>query len=364
VEGTTVKLTGGFVGIPEDLTVPAGVTLDVTAGGAALGLGSAGGYNIMANVILTVNGTVIAGPDYIRLEDNAIAATINGSGTIRLKGKGSLLSVEGNSNVDHRTLTLDGVTLAGLPDNTDSLVVVRSGGVGKTGTFVMKSGKITGNTTNDGGGVRVENGGTFTMEDGTISGNTANQGGGVSVADGGTFTMKGGEISGNTANEEGGGVKVADNCTFTMKGGAISNNRADFRGGGVLVQWDGNMFTMEDGAISGNTANEGGGVSVADGGTFTMEGGEIFGNTANEQGGGVKVADNCMFTLKGGRVQGNADSDGFAKNTAGTNNAALDVSGAGVSATWGTGGTYTKGGATQTGGTDIDNSDDTLIATP
>jgi hypothetical protein len=103
------------------LTVPAGVTLYVTAGGAALILGSQSVGN--TPVTLTVNGTVIVGPEYIFLEDcQGGEATINGSGTIRLHRKGRLLYVGGIWNVDGtRKIILDGVTLVGLEDNDEEL---------------------------------------------------------------------------------------------------------------------------------------------------------------------------------------------------------------------------------------------------
>ena len=65
--------------------------------------------------------------------------------------------------------------------------------------------------------------------------------------------------------------------------------------------------------------------------------------------------------MKGGRIQGNTDSDGFTKNT-GTNAALYAISS--TTAKWGTGGTYTKGGVPQSGGSDIGNLNDTLIAIP
>ncbi|MDR1636783.1 MAG: hypothetical protein LBR93_05540, partial [Treponema sp.] len=93
-----------------------------------------------------------------------------------------------------------------------------------------------------------------------------------------------------------------------------------------------------------------------------------FGNTA-EDFGGVGIV-NGTFTLKGGRIQGNADSDGFAKNI-GKYSATLRVMN-NSTAKWDTGGAYTKGGVSQTGGTDIvqldadgfGGTDDTLIAVP
>jgi hypothetical protein len=274
VDGATVKLTGGL-GLTKDITVPAGVTLDVTADGAQLGLGNFDPH--ADNITVTVNGTIIAGSNAVCFEDNASAATINGSGTIRLQSKGSLLTVKGNKNVANRKLTLDGVTLVGIADNNNALVQVGGGG-----EFILKSGAITGNTTTSGGGGVNVNGGTFIMEGGAISGNTANYGGGVGTEQS-TFTLKGGTISGNTAQ-----VKM---------------------GGGVYA---------------GNT-------------TFTMEGGTIYGSASN-------TGDNAN------EVTGEGAAISFARGE--------------QVVKWGMGGTYTKGGVPQTGGSDIGNSDDTLVVTP
>jgi hypothetical protein len=299
VSGDAVTLTGG-ARLENALTVPEGVTLDLTADGAALALGN--------GATLTVNGMVNAKAEGINIDSAAASpATINGSGTIYLKSKGRLLNIGSDKG-----LTLEGVTLVGLPDNDQSLVAVNNGG-----EFVMKGGKITGNTI-------VTTGGT--------------PGGGVSIdGDSGVFTMTGGEISGNNAREAG-GVAIG-------------------RG----------TFIMEGGSIFGNTGWYMGGVSIGHSATFIMEGGAIFGNTA-EDFGGVGIV-NGTFTLKGGRIQGNADSDGFAKNTS-NETAALRVMN-NSTAKWGTGGTYTKGSVSQTGGTDIvqleagfGGTDDTLIAVP
>jgi hypothetical protein len=362
-KGAVVKLAGGFVWLQSDLAVPAGVTLDVTAKGATLGLG---------DVTLTVDGTIIAGPNHVRLEDRAGAVVINGNGTIRLQGKGHLFYIEGNKNAANRKLTLDGVTLNGLKDNDRALV-----GVGKGGEFVLKSGAVTGNTVYkkegwaDSGGVGVW-GGILTMEGGEISGNSAKSdghednggsgGGGVSVWETGVFTMKGGAITGNSAGSNGGGVLAGRGSTFTMEGGVISANTCR-DGGGVAVA---STFTMKGGEISGNTAEgDGGGARVFNNGTFTMEGGVISGNTA-KWGGGVHVKEST-FTLAGGRIQGGTDSDGFAANTDSGTSGAMNVYKCWPK--WGAGGAYTKGGVPQRGGSNIfaedwDGTDDTLIAAP
>jgi hypothetical protein len=393
VSSGTVTLTGDVrletaLAVPGGVTfeVPAGVTLDLTAAGAAL--------ELQDGAVLTVNGTVNARSHVWGAAGSLLfdrTAVINGSGSINLKSKGELLFISKNQK-----LTLDGVTLAGLEDNDDSLVMVYDGG-----ELVMISGAITGNTrTGDewagGGAVFVENS-VFTMQGGAISGNTLkgkwSYGGGVYLEDGSTFTMTGGAITDNTTigggYATGGGVYICDGSTFTMTGGEIAGNNVinlneGGDGGGVYAD-DGTTFTMTGGTIWGNRVtapySSGGGVYVIgseDGSnpaTFIMEGGAIFGNSTTSPidratSGGVDVR-YATFILKGGRIQGNADSDGFAKNVGSyKNSAALFVYD--TTAKWGTGGAYTKGGVPQTGGGDIMPTDadggggtnDTLIAVP
>jgi hypothetical protein len=126
VEGATVRLTDE-VRLTSSLTVPAGVTLDLTKEGLELG----------DNAVFTVNGTVRAKDEGVKIDSAAAnPVVINGSGTIRLNSKGRLLGIwEG------RKLTLDGVTLVGLKDNDNALVEVYEGG-----ELILKSGNITGNT--------------------------------------------------------------------------------------------------------------------------------------------------------------------------------------------------------------------------
>jgi hypothetical protein len=352
VSGDTVTLIGGVRIENAALTVPEGVTLNLTKETLQLG----------DNATFTVNGTVNVKAEGINIDSTAASpAAINGSGTISLKSKGRLLGIwEG------RKLTLDGVTLVGMKDNDSSLVEI-----GEGGEFILKSGAITGNT-------RTSN------ED-------KGAGGGVGVWQG-KFTMEGGTISGNNAVRPGagvgGGVSVGgENATFTMEGGTISGNSASGKegagGGGVMIEES--VFTMTGGEISGNSAtgkvwSNGGGVKLAQGAAFTMTGGAISGNTATcdnySEGGGVMMEGGATFTMEGGRIQGSTASDSFAANTlvgSNPNGAALDVGNS--TAKWGSGGTYTKGGLSQTGGGSIvdivvvddeawGGTDDTLIAEP
>ena len=313
-EGVTVTLTGG-VRLEKALTVPAGVTLDLTR--ETLQLGN--------NAVLTVNGTVNArglmegGNEESLIIDGTV--TINGSGTIHLTGKGSLLWIQ-----NCHKLTLDGVTLVGVADNIQPLIVITEGS-----ELILLSGAITGNNNN--------------KDDGWWCG------GGVNVGEQGTFTMSGGTISGNYGSGGGGGVGVQG--TFIMSGGTISGNSGPWGGGGVAVfDGVGAGFTMTGGVISGNSAKDSG-----------------------SQGGGVWVNYEASFTLEGGTIYG--ASEGTNANTADSDAALLvrtNQSGrtnAGT-AKWGTGGTYTMGGVNQTGGSDIltfdpnadYGTDETLIAIP
>jgi hypothetical protein len=241
-EGATVKLlsTAGSLGIPNTLTVPIGVTLDVTADGAALLLGAQKNMDIT----LTVNGTVIVGSNDIRFEDCQDVATINGSGVIQLNGKGNLLKVEGNWNMDDQKLTLDGVTLLGLEDNDQALVCV-----GKGGKLVMKSGVITGNGDF---GVLVEEGGNWFHPNPEISTTPYPFGGGI-------FTMEGGTISGNS-----GGVYIKS-------------------GGGALG--DG-TFIMNSPVIAGTSGNINGNISSGNANNVYNNGGMVNG-TANPNPGNI-----------------------------------------------------------------------------
>jgi len=389
LDGNTVTLTRIIGEIQRNLTVPEGVTLEITDDGALY----------FYNAALTVNGTVNAPSNKIGIDGGMMERqgkdtgwlTINGNGTINLTSKGILLGVHGSG----QKITIDGVTLIGLADNDSPLVRVGDGG-----ELILKSEKITGNVCISNieygygySSVIVDgNGTTFTMEGGAISGNSVTgsrvYGGGVTVQNNGAFTMEGGKISGNSVNgsigASGGGVIVREGSVFTMEGGEISDNSATGRqwvnSGGVHASSNG-TFIMSGGIISGNNISggeaKGGGVK-AEGGIFIMQGGVISGNNASGSvfafGGGVYIESTRSnigaFTMLGGRIQGSTDSDGFTKNTLDSprnrRGVAINIDNyeGNVTAKWGTGGTYTIGGVRQTSGGIIGSTDDTLIAIP
>ncbi|MDR2922255.1 MAG: hypothetical protein LBU85_02790 [Treponema sp.] len=76
----------------------------------------------------------------------------------------------------------------------------------------------------------------------------------------------------------------------------------------------------------------------------------------------IREGQGPTFTMTGGRIQGSTASDGFAANTATGNNQNAAIRVFQTTAKRGTGGTYTKGGVSQTGGSNIGSTNDTLIA--
>jgi hypothetical protein len=213
--GDTVTLTRGSVEVKKKLTVPEGVTLDLMVKGAAL--------ELRDGAVLTVNGVVnAAGHDdhgkgwgSLRIDDGT--AVIAGTGTIKLKSKGRLLDIGGGKG--RRQLTLDGVTLVGLPDNDSPLI-----GIYENSKFILKSGVITGNTYNHndgagGGGVYVWRG-TFTMEGGTIYGNVDNLPAGMDAS------LANSARQGVSLHVEDGTAKWGTGGTYT-KGGASQPDGSD-----------------------------------------------------------------------------------------------------------------------------------------
>jgi hypothetical protein len=78
------------------------------------------------------------------------------------------------------------------------------------------------------------------------------------------------------------------------------------------------------------------------------------------------IENSVTFTLKGGTIYGSADGLPAGTDPSLANSAQHDVSLSvnNSTAKWGTGGTYTKGGVSKTGGSDIGDTEDTLIAVP
>lgn len=196
-----------------------------------------------------------------------------------------------------KSLTLRGVTGR---DQNDTAVDILDGNSNGTTLTVQTATPITiadlmitgGKTTSDnGGGLRIENGANVTLIAGAIiSANEATKNGGGIWNSGSTLTINSGAIiEGNKANQHGGGIYNCADAILTLNGGTIQENEAAQYGGGV---YNAHTFTMNDGTITNNTAQSGAGVNAAgaeSAGIFTMNGGTISANKASDKGGGVYV---------------------------------------------------------------------------
>ena len=187
------------------------------------------------------------------------------------------------------TLDLNGHTLdrnldgAEFPRNDGCALRIEQDGIlVLTDSSTEGSGLITGGFGyHCGGGVDVRNGGSFIMLSGTISGNVTEQnGGGVNLKNG-SFKMTGGKICGNSACY-GGGIYADSNSSIQLDGGEISRNEAG-AGGGICSL---GSFTCSNAVIINNAAN---GIDYEDtyavGGTYyiTGSGGGLYLASGNAQ---------------------------------------------------------------------------------
>lgn len=255
-----------------------------------------GKYTLGGNVTVAPN-LVITEEVQLNLNGYTISGTVAPYFTVNNGGKLTITDI-GDGKIDGSALT----------DSTGSGLV----NVGADGTVILEAGTITGHTTTGmGGGVRLASAtAVFTMKGGKISGNTSKNGGGVYISKG-TFNMEDGEISGNTASistggRDAGGIYLGEG-TFTITGGKISNNTGNNGGAFYVV---GGTLNIAGGEISGNTANADGSVVYSNGCTINVTGGMITGNVAAS--GSIFNISASTFTMSSGTIKNNSKADGSA----------------------------------------------------
>lgn len=238
-DGATVKV-GTQVVCSGGVMVQNGGSLTLTQGGRIDGTGLSGIKNNSGGAVYIEGGTF----------------TMESGSTVT----GGDVSVNGGAvYVDSGTFTMNGGTISqGNAEFGGNGVCVYSG------TFAMNGGEITkcGQGSQRGNGAVMiykpaggASAGSFVMKSGKIHGNSAQQGAGVFV-NGGTFEMSGGSISDNKAigpTGSGGAVYVY-NGSFDMSGNAtINNNQSSMDAGGVYV---GSTFSVSGSpTITGNTVS-------------------------------------------------------------------------------------------------------------
>lgn len=278
-ENTAVKQSGGGIGAGKSsLVTLSGVKISNNSSGA-----QGGGVYTNEEVELVISGGEISGNN----------STKDGGGVYAF---GSTVTISGGE----------------IRNNTSK---VAAGGVGisKNGKAIMRSGKLTGNSSPNGGALLIQGSAAFELIGGEIVNNTASiVGGGIHVNSNSTLTMKGGTISNNAANNSGAGIYAAPKSVLNMNGGTIANNKAQSAGGGIYASTD-SRLTLSGGVINGNIAvKQSGGVCASKATVIMHSGLELSNNQAHSNGGGLYItegkltADGTKFINNFGRTGGGA----------------------------------------------------------
>ena len=223
-------------------------------------------------------------------------ATMNsndaGGGAIYMRGNGKI-NISGSAQITGNSSSLDGgailmgwgeINISGsakINSNTAS----RWGGAiclrqdsNQSTTLYMRGGEISDNKANsEGGAVHVlDKDCQFFLYDGKITRNTSGDGGAIYLnQEPSWLIMQGGEISGNTATGNGGGVYIyRTGSVCQLYSGKIENNKASGNGGGIYINPSnsgqlrvGNKPLVQNNTVSGKANN----VYLPSGKTLTIE---------------------------------------------------------------------------------------------
>ena len=235
---------------------------------------------------INMTGGTISGNTTTMNSDNA------GGGVIYMRGNGKI-NISGSAQITGNSSSLDGGAIlmgwgtinisdsAKISNNTAS----RWGGAiclrqdsNQSTTLNMRGGEISGNrATKEGGAVHVlDKDCMFYLYDGKITGNTSGDGGAIYLnQEPSWLIMQGGEISGNTATGNGGGVYIyRTGSVCQLYSGKIENNKASGNGGGIYINPSnsgqlrvGNKPLVQNNTVSGKANN----VYLPSGKTLTIE---------------------------------------------------------------------------------------------
>ena len=235
---------------------------------------------------INMTGGTISGNKATQNSDNA------GGGAIYMRGSGTI-NISGSAQITGNSSSLDvGAILMGwgtinISDSAkiNNNTANRWGGaiclrqdLNQVTTLNMRGGEISGNrATKEGGAVHVlDKECMFYLYDGKITGNTSGDGGAIYLnQEPSWLIMQGGEISGNTATGNGGGVYIyRTGSVCQLYSGKIENNKAGGSGGGIYINPSnsgqlrvGNKPLVQNNTVSGKANN----VYLPSGKTLTIE---------------------------------------------------------------------------------------------
>ena len=245
-----------------------------------------GAYFSTTGGTINMTGGTISGNTATQSNNDA------GGGAIYMRGNGKI-DISGNAEITGNSSSLDGGAILmgwGTINISDSAKInsntaSRWGGAiclrqdsNQTTILNMRGGEISGNkATQEGGAVHVlDKQCQFFLYDGKITGNTSGDGGAIYLnQEPSWLIMQGGEISGNTATGNGGGVYIyRSGSVCQLYSGKIENNKASGNGGGIYINPSnsgqlkvGNKPIVQNNTVSGKANN----VYLPSGKTLTIE---------------------------------------------------------------------------------------------
>lgn len=220
---------------------------------------------------IIVSGTVVI-DDYMDIlkfsEDKEIEISGESQGSILYDGDQNIDPQSAVMKITAGRITLKNITVK-MPDirgkNGRVLYIASDGEVEIGAGTVIENGYLAASS----GNIYVGEGGSTVLDGGVVRNgylaisNADAYGAGVFVDHGGTFLMKSGEISGNKAQATisgyrtfGGGAAVMSGGAFEMRGGKICGNTAETGGAGLYIEAGANVLLNAASAPAGGNSSE------------------------------------------------------------------------------------------------------------
>ena len=302
---TAVDYGGGIAtwGPLGSLSVSNGCTIDgnqaAVGGGISTNVSTiiSGDVTISGNTATSTGGGIFAETGGAAIDitiENGCSIVDNASGELGggIRGHWVNLTVEectisGNSSgegggirINNGTMTLRNVAI------TENQAAWWGGGayVGFLDSLTIEDCEISRNQAGGAGGGMFAAVAAGAISDSTISDNSAGyEGGGIS--NGGPLSVTRCIVSGNVSDSHGGGI-ANGGPSFYLTESTVSDNRAAEKGGGIHnSSWG--IASIARSTLSGNSATTGGGLHNDDGGELSVSNSTFSGNSADREGGGI-----------------------------------------------------------------------------
>ncbi|CAN5392064.1 hypothetical protein BH11PLA2_BH11PLA2_23420 [soil metagenome] len=290
---------------------PAGLTLDQRGFPRTLnGFTDIGSVETVNTIVTNTNDSGFGSLRQVILDTNAVPGTqtITFHPTVFATAKTITLTSGELIISDDVTIAAPavGVTVSG---NNTSRVLNISNVFAALTVEIDNMTLMNGKSTN--GGAIILGDETLTLNGCIISNNTSilGGGGGIFVQSSGTLVVDSCTITGNTTPDAGGGIGATSSTTVTIFSSAITGNSAGTNGGGLLTT-TGSVVTVRNSTIANNTATTGGGLNLFESATNSLGNNTIVNNVATGgQGGGI-FAGTGTLNVESSIVSGNTGASG------------------------------------------------------